>query len=690
MCVRLRRVSTARVKVRLPGRLTAVVIVALAASRCFATDHTSPAASLIPIARFVDDPAIARPADVPLDWGGYVTIGNVAQPVLSSARSIPARILAADALPVGTRGTSHARLPRALAAVEEVLVVPALTIAGVRQPFPAVRWRPARAGLTVDLGARLYVSDLKWVVSATAHALPELRRRDVETGPLPIPDDAVLTFALGIEEAAMSQGPVEFVASALDGDREVELHRQALDPANRADRDWRAVRVDLRPLAGKTVRFRFAARAAAGRQSLPVWGDPTVLVPRPAMHALNVVLVSLDTLRARSVGSYGSPRDTTPRMDAALGSDGTLFELAFATVPHTLPSHASLFTAVYPRSHGILGFMQGIRAEVPTLPEAFRAAGYETAAFTEDAYVIPEAGFRRGFGWYVENKSPGLQMPRGFVEETFGGGVAWMRAHRDRPFFLFLHTYQVHEPYTPPAGYATLFEDATFLSGALLELLRYEQEVRYTDDAVGALLDEMDAIGIGTRTLIVVLADHGEEFLEHGRLRHGYDVYEESTHVPLFVRLPGVVPAGLRVRAPVSLVDVAPTILDLAGLPLPAGVEGRSRVPLLHGGDDAETPPVLSIAGVEGRRGAVSVAVRTATDTCIFPPDPERPECYDPVIDPFEQTPLPVDPEPSWLAPLRAHAAAYRARTGLAVERVEPLEIDPEREQKLRALGYLE
>src|SRR6185436_4781410 len=227
------------------------------------TDRLSPAASLMPIARFVDDPAIARPADVPLDWGSYVTIGNVAQPVLSSARSSAARILAADALPVGARGTSHARLPRALQAVEEVLVVPALTIAGVRQPFPAVRWRPASAGRTVDLGVRLYVSDPQWVVSATAHALPELRQRDVETGPLSIPDDAVLTFAIGIEEAAMGQGPVEFVASALDGDREIELDRQVLDPLHRPDRDWRPVRVDLRAVAGNTVRFRFAARAAA-------------------------------------------------------------------------------------------------------------------------------------------------------------------------------------------------------------------------------------------------------------------------------------------------------------------------------------------------------------------------------------------------------------------------------------------
>jgi len=413
----------------------------------------------------------------------------------------------------------------------------------------------------------------------------------------------------------------------------------------------------------------------------------------PAWRTPNVVLVSLDTLRARSVSAYGATRPTTPSLDELVGAAGTIFDAAYTTAPHTLPAHLSLFTGRYLRNLGDASPLSALAPDIPTLPERMRAAGYATAAFTEDGYVIPRVGFRRGFAEYRENTSPDMLMPLGHSAQTFREGVEWLARHRDEPVFLFLHTYEVHDPYTPPAPYDTAFEpDRGPDTVPQAECLRYEQEARYLDDQLRALIESIDALGLGTRTLLVVLADHGEEFMEHGQTRHSLQLFEETIHIPLMMRLPGIVPVGLRIETPVSLVDVAPTILDLVGAPPIPGTDGVSLVPLLVG----SSLPTWRQAVFSEAKSSLSapsvdlVSARTETARCTYRTQRNAALCYDLTHDPEETNPLGLhDPR---TRDARTQALQYAdllasrpTNPALAAPGPPP---DPERAEKLRALGY--
>ena len=427
-----------------------------------------------------------------------------------------------------------------------------------------------------------------------------------------------------------------------------------------------------------------------------MWADPAVLAPGTA-ELPNVILVSLDTLRAKSVSTYGSQRPTMPHLDALVADAGTVFEQAFTTAPHTLPAHLSTFTSLYVRSLGSIGPMGRIPDDVVTLPERMRAAGYDTGAFTEDGFIIPRVGFLRGFATYRENTSPNIHEPLGQSAKTFRDAIDWLAARRDRPTFLFAHTYEVHFPYTPAPPYDTAFESADDLPDEIaVELLRYEQEARHLDDEVRAFLDAVDALGLGRRTLVVVMADHGEEFLEHGQKRHGLQVYDETIHVPLMIRFPGVVPAGLRIGTPVSLVDVAPTILDLVGAPPLIGVDGESLVRLLGGGSPLRRRAVFSEAMSSLQAGIDLLSVHMPALHCIYRTRSGTSECYDGTVDPNEHHPLGAD-RPS-IEDARSEAIAYWSLRRTAPAPTVPSELvhelskddDAARLEKLRALGYVE
>jgi arylsulfatase A-like enzyme len=531
--------------------------------------------------------------------------------------------------------------------------------------------------------------------------VPPLDTRDVVSPPFDVPAEAQLDLAIGIEAAARrADAPAIEFRVAVDADGgSVVLERRVYDPPDtQRDRPWIDVRVDLSAFAGRTIRLRLSTARADGvapGTSLPVWADPVVSAPR-VTHALDVVIVSLDTLRARSVSAYGAARPTTPALDLLVGAAGAIFDAAYTTVPHTLPAHLSLFTGRYLRNLGGASPLQELAADIPTLPERMRAAGYATAAFTEDGYVVPRIGFRRGFAEYRENTSPDLRMPVGHSARTFRDGVDWLARHRDRPAFLFLHTYEVHEPYAPPAPYDTVFEPSRGPDTVWqAELLRYEQEARYLDDQLRALVESIDALGLGARTLLVVLSDHGEEFMEHGQTRHSWHLFEETIHVPLMMRLPGVVPAGLRIETPVSLVDVAPTILDLVGAAPIAGTDGVSLVPLLVGSSlpewrhavFSEAKSALSAPSVDlvsARAGTIRCTLRLHRDTTL---------CYDLTRDPEEVSPLGTHDQrcAAARAEARAYAALLEAGPATNPDLAAPaMPDDPERARKLRALGYAE
>jgi arylsulfatase A-like enzyme len=343
--------------------------------------------------------------------------------------------------------------------------------------------------------------------------------------------------------------------------------------------------------------------------------------PRAPLH---LVLVSIDTLRADRLGVYGHDRPTSPRIDR-LAAEGVVFERAYAHAPKTAPSHMSLMTGVHPDVHGVLNFVGTVDARlsprIPTLAEILRSAGYRTAAVTGGGNVHRDLGFGRGFGAYEHSDGDAAAIFGRAVEQLdalAAPGAGGARA----PFFLFVHTFQVHDPYLPPPAHRALFADPGY-AGRIVgdaERLRalaggewraqhkafwaavdarsradlrhlhdlYDACIRFTDDELGRLLDRIDALGLAGETLVVVLSDHGEEFLEHGRFGHDA-LFEELLRVPLVVRVPDAERRGFRgrVREVVRLVDVLPTVLDLVGLPAPGHLEGRTLVPLLQGGEEA-------------------------------------------------------------------------------------------------------
>ncbi|MDG2049052.1 MAG: sulfatase [Myxococcota bacterium] len=320
----------------------------------------------------------------------------------------------------------------------------------------------------------------------------------------------------------------------------------------------------------------------------------------------SVILISLDTLRADHLGAYGYARPTSPNLDA-LADTGVVFEMALAQASSTLPSHRSLFRSRVPsRTEG----------PEPTLAEVVSEAGLTTAAFTGGGNVSAAFGFDRGFETYVDD-------PRGFAE-SFDEIEIWIRTHAQDRFMLFLHTYDIHLPYDPPAPYRDQFgaEYRGQINGRMtLDALRrergfkgyrdqrseanlsdadrakvvdlYDGGILYTDTFIERLLLLLRELSLSDETAIVVFSDHGEEFWEHGSVLHSHTLYQELIHVPLIFSFPGHWGAGERIATPVQLLDIAPTVLDLLRIPIPKTFEGRSLLGLIRG-DQAEPRGIAS------------------------------------------------------------------------------------------------
>ncbi len=662
-----------------------------------APEPAAPSRGLVRVARLAPAMSVA-PLAPGLAGGAYVEIGGEPRPALSSVTGTPAPCTwrADDPVAVCTAPADTVSTPwhfvRLVRKLDDGRVV---TSPPVALPGDAPD-RVHRIGpLPVD--ERTGVTFMGAAVSAA----PELASRDLTSDPVVVPPDAVLTVAFGIEPPAWTPdaAPVRFTVTAIgDGGHETPLFEQTLDPVRRPeDRRWIEPRVPLAALAGKAVRFRFAARAVAGGDarmtaSLPLWSEPALLAPPAGDLPLGVVLISLDTMRARSTSSGGAQRPTTPRLDAEMGGNGVIFENAVTTAPHTLPAHTSMLTGLYVRSHGVRSPLTHLAPDRTTLTEALQRAGYATAAITENGFVVPELGIRRGFDYYRENKSADLHRPDGFAAAIFDAGLTWLSQHRDEPFFLFLHTYQVHYPYVPPPPYDSAFEPPWMLdTHDEVEQLRYEQEIRYIDDEVALFLDGLAALGLRERTLVVITSDHGEEFMEHGQRWHLFQLHDEAVRIPLMMRLPGAVPAGTRVPAAVSLVDVAPTVLDLVGLPPLHDVDGTSLVPLLRdGGPPFARDGVFSetISSVEAAEVDV-VALRRERTSCIGTLGDGSTQCFDRTVDPDEHAPL-ASGSPAVTTGAEAIAAFVRSGASAAGGSPVQGDVDPERMEKLKALGYVE
>ncbi|MBW1685828.1 MAG: sulfatase [Deltaproteobacteria bacterium] len=539
-----------------------------------------------------------------------------------------------------------------------------------------------------------------------------------ETRPVRIPDGARLDFGIGVFEPEIGHDPVEFELSACAGNDCESLFSETLDPSDPEQRGWHDRRLSLTALAGQTRRFAFGARRlrASAEFSIPVWANPTLYAPSPrGADQVNVILLSIDTLRADHLTSYGYRHDTAPFIEERFGRGGTLFEECTASTPVTAPSHMTLFTSLQPMTHGVTDGLKVLSKAIRTLPELIRARRIDTAAFTENGWVSVHQGFARGFNSFSENKSPEIMVPEGEVDATFAQAKRWLENNHDKRFFLFLHTYQVHAPYAPPERYADLFAEHDGRSidehspTHVQYRANYDREIRYVDDELRSLFATLETLGLDRTTVFVLTSDHGEEFLEHGLLYHGGNLYEESVRVPLMFTGPGIA-AGRRIATHVGHKHLMPTILELFGIAPPEGREQRGLLgPMLGREQEAlASEPVFSEAwvtfqpglGPRGRRfdpPSFSVRLGSRKLTRHRQGSGHRYEFYDLARDPLEQHDL-FPSRGSEAQDLVALIERYqeereqerRALLGEEAEASPAPQLDAEREEKLKALGYIE
>lgn len=521
-------------------------------------------------------------------------------------------------------------------------------------------------------------------------------------------------------------------------------------------------------MARATTGFVFACLTCVSWTGCKV-AEESLEPPRP-----NVLLVTIETLRADHVGAYGYPRNTTPNLDR-LAAQGARFEDTVAQAPFTLPSIASLMTGRTPPRHGVRNHPATLSPDLETVAERFRAAGYQTAAMTRHTWLRPKSGLDQGFDEYHNNKfSAGLD-----ARSLSLAAVDWLEARDpERPFFLWLHFLDPHLPYTPSYPYAVLYRkehaaeprvkhlrsmlaverdgyqatpyadipggphyDLVFPyyadNEALLDLAfwrrsrgsiffggaRYDAEdvselrdlydgaIAYTDDNLGRIMSALEELGIDASTIVAVTGDHGEAFGEHGlHFTHDFTLYDEVLRVPLVLRHPEAIRPGNAVRQQVRLMDLAPTLLELAGVDpgTLAEADAVSLVPLVTG----RTLPFLNAFAesaprrpmfpeheriyYDGVRGKWRMLRTDRWKLIKVPhPDGDRHELYDLVSDPGETHDL-FDELPGEAAKLLPVLEAWmrtdpaRDHDKGADEEAELEGLDPAAEQQLRTLGYIQ
>ena len=396
---------------------------------------------------------------------------------------------------------------------------------------------------------------------------------------------------------------------------------------------------------------------------------------------MNVLVITLDTLRADHVGSYGYAAAKTPVLDA-LAARGARFASATTTTPLTLSAHTSLFTGTFPTAHGVrdnTGFY--VDDAATTLAEVLKNRGYRTGGFVGAFVLDARWGIAQGFDHYFdefdlsEDVGPGLDAIQRPGADVVDAATAWLKQPGPGPFFAWVHLYDAHTPYAAPAEFATKFPDTR--DGA------YDAEVAYADSQVGRLLATLQADGRLDNTIVVLLADHGEQLGEHREQSHGFFVYDASVQVPLIIAGPGV--ATRVVLDQVRIVDVMPTVLDLAGVAIPAGVQGVSLRPALDG--QRQTLLAFSESWYPRFHYGWSElrAVRDGRYKFILAP---RRELYDLVADPHEVSNL-AAAEATRADTLERALRALVAQTTRAGASTAPQPVDAAAEQRLRALGYV-
>jgi arylsulfatase A-like enzyme/predicted Zn-dependent protease len=394
----------------------------------------------------------------------------------------------------------------------------------------------------------------------------------------------------------------------------------------------------------------------------------------------NVLVITVDTLRADRLGAYGFTEIRTPAIDS-LAANGVLFENCIAVTPLTLPSHTSLFTGTYPLHHGVRdngGFV--VPRDARTLAELFHEHGYATAAFVGAFVLDSRWGLDQGFEKYGDDfdlrrenvvSLGDIERPGNEVVDT---ALSWLRSRDRRPFFLWVHLFDPHSPYEPPPPYSEQYPGKPYVG-----------EIAFTDSQIARLLEFLDQEKLRANTAIVFAGDHGEGFGEHDERGHGFFVYQPTLRVPLIVSEPRARPS--RRPETVSLVDVFPTVAELTGLDAPPEVQGRSLRALLTGRADPDRPPVYSETWFPRMHYGWS-PLQSIQDGRSKLIDSSDPELYDLSTDPTESSNL-VATNRTLYEDAKRREQVWLERWSRGALSNQPRTEDPETVAKLASLGYI-
>ena len=560
--------------------------------------------------------------------------------------------------------------------------------------------------------------------------------------PLSVPERPWLDLAIG----TLDEVPATFSVGVRDGDRTEVLLEHTVTTPHR----WEPQSVDLARWAGRPVTLSLALMSDQPG-TVGFWGTPVVRTriarsergdarPRPR----GVILVQADTLRRDHLDAYGYARPTAPAV-VRLAQGGALFRNYTVQATWTKVSTPSLMTSLYPPSHGVVEFTDRLPAAAQTLAESYRAAGYATLSLSSVLFTGQFTNLHQGFEELHEDGSfsePGSsKTSREYVDRL----ARWLGRHRDGPFFAFLHVFDPHDPFEPRRPYDALWADPAkkaehvkqletvrkVIKEPLLRLFGmptrdelvqagldaegfvqhdrdwYDGSIRGMDAEIGRLMQTLQRLGLADDTLVVFVSDHGEEFLEHGRMFHGHSVYGELSRVPLVVHWPAGVVKGRVVDEGVQSIDVMPTLLDLSGIEPPEGMQGQGFASLImerQGGVAGwrRQPAITQKAQTDPRKGAAPPPHDTESFAIddgrwklvrhtVRPRGGPEFELYDVAKDPLNQTDLAAH-HPDVVARLSKALDGWRQMASAA--RLKPdaeatKNLTPEQLQRLRSLGYV-
>ncbi len=434
----------------------------------------------------------------------------------------------------------------------------------------------------------------------------------------------------------------------------------------------------------------------------------------------NVLIISMDTMRADHLGCYGYPRNTSPSLDS-FAEEAIRFEKVVVPMSHTLPSHISLFSALDPKSHGVSMNGMKLDSHILTLTEILKNYGLATAAFVGSVILENDTGLSRGFEIYDDELNG--QSSR-LAEEVRMSAEKWLSQEKDSDFFLFVHMWDTHAPYSPPDPFATMFNSAIPKMNALYDSTRgnhrhlkarytdfsnqylstfvqkeinlYDGEVRYVDQEIGKLFNYMKSIGCWDETLVIVTGDHGESLGERGCWGHEL-FFEEQILVPLLIKLPESRDVVHTIKESIRLIDIMPTILDILSIRHPERIEGASLIKIIDSNkvnvsrttyiERRDYPASMRLKDIETYGIGKEYAIRNEQWKLIFK-DLEEDELYNLNKDPYEMNNL-ITIESNTAEVLRKSLFEWLDERPRDKKYVTEKKIDSKKLKQLKSLGYI-